>query len=96
VTQVEQIAEDVARIRKDVDSVLHGNGRKGLWAVSDAVFGAPGRHDDGLVKRMQTLEDRSKEARYLQRGIAIGMALVAADTLLGLNLSALVGRLFGQ
>jgi hypothetical protein len=96
VTQVEQIAEDVARIRKDVDSVLHGNGRKGLWAVSDAVFGAPGRHDDGLVKRMQTLEDRNKEARYLQRGIAIGVAVVTVDTVLGLNLASLIGRFFGQ
>jgi hypothetical protein len=96
VTQVEQIAEDVARIRKDVDAVLHGNHRKGLWAISDAVFGPPGKDDDGLVKRMRALEDRNKETKFLQRGIAIGMGLVVADNVLGLNLSALVGRLFGQ
>jgi hypothetical protein len=96
VNQADQIAEDVALIRKDIDKILHGNGRRGLWALSDAVFGPNGRPDDGLQKRMQTLEDRGKEARFLQRGIAVGMALMAADSLLGLNLAALVARFFGQ
>ena len=97
-----QIARDVARIRKDVDAVAadikhltHGNGRKGLWALSDAVFGPPNRPDDGLVKRISGIEDRHKESKWLTRGIAIGMSLVVADNVLGLNLAGLVQRLLG-
>jgi hypothetical protein len=95
-SQDDQLTRDVAAIRNDIDHILNGNGRKGLKQISDAVFGPNGRPDDGLVKRLQVVEDRGKEARYLQRGIAVGMALMAADSLLGLNLAALVGRLFGQ
>jgi hypothetical protein len=95
-SQDDQIAADIKGIRSDIDKILHGNGRRGLWALSDAVFGPAGRDVDGLQKRMQVLEERSKESRYLQRGIAIGVGVVTLDTVLGLNLASLVGRLFGQ
>ena len=53
-----QIAADVARIRQDIDKILHGNGRKGLWAISDVVFGAPGRaNDDGLLGQVKVLAE---------------------------------------
>ena len=95
-TTQEQIAEDIASIRKDVDFILHGNGRRGLWAISDAVFGHRDKNEPGLVTRVKAVEDRHKEQTWLQRGIAIGMGLVIADTVFGLNLSALAGRFFGQ
>ena len=53
--EIEQIAADLAAIRKDVDAILHGNGRKGLWAISDAVFGPPGKNRDGLVEKVDAL-----------------------------------------
>ena len=90
-----QIARDVARIRKDVDAILHGNGRKGVWALSDAVFGPPNRPDDGLAKRVTVIEQTTRESKLLQRGIAIGMSLVVADSVIGLNLAGLVQRLIG-
>ena len=92
---MERIAADVSRIRKDVDSILHGNGRKGVWALSDAVFGPPSRPDEGLVRRVGNIESHARENKILQRGIAIGIALVALDTVFGLNLAALVQRLIG-
>ncbi len=60
-----QIAADIARIRKDVDMILHGNGRKGLWALSDAVFGVPGKDDNGLLGKVKA----NSEARALARGM---------------------------
>jgi hypothetical protein len=63
---METIAADVAQIRKDVDSVLHGNGRKGLWALSDAVFGPPGRNEAGLIRKVEDLAD-ARQAELNQR-----------------------------
>ena len=96
---MERIAADVAQIRKDVDSVLHGNGRKGLWALSDAVFGPPGRGDDGLVRKVDALTDARKAElnqrigaeRTLNQIRALVLFLIA---LLGVGGTVTVSRLF--
>jgi len=92
----ERIAQDIAAIRKDMDMVLHGNGRRGVWALSDAVFGHKDKLEPGLLTRVKQIEDRHKEQTWLQRGIAIGVALVLVDGLFDLNVSALIARAFGQ
>ena len=90
-----RIAADVAKIRTDVDAVLHGNHRKGLRDIADAVFGPPGRPDDGLVKRVATIEQTTREGRFLQRGIAIGVALVLVEGAFNINLTRLIAAWFG-
>jgi hypothetical protein len=99
VPDMETIAADVAQIRKDVDSVLHGNGRKGLWALSDAVFGPPGRGDDGLICKVDALADARKaelnqrigSERTLRQIRALVLLLIA---ILGVGGSVVVQRLF--
>ena len=79
----DQLASDVAQIRKDVDSILHGNGRKGLWAISDAVFGAPGKDDNGLVGDVRDLkESRAKEANVREGGRRVLVVLGTIVTIL--------------
>jgi hypothetical protein len=95
---METIAADVAQIRKDVDSVLHGNGRKGLWALSDAVFGPPGRTEDGLVNKVETLADAREAELNQQIGRdrtlnQIRALIVFAIALLGVGGGVLVNRL---
>ena len=93
---LEQIAADVAKIRADVDHISHGNGRAGIWALSDTVFGPKGQPARGILERLEKVEAAHREGRFLQRGIAIGVSLVALDSLFGLDLASLAGRLFGQ
>lgn len=61
-----RIAADVAGIRKDMDTMLHGNGRKGLVALSDAVFGPPDKSTPGLVAQVKALSE-AREAELNQR-----------------------------
>ena len=93
----------LATISEDISHLTHGNGRKGVRALLDDVYGPSSRERPGLFERVVLLEkevraiaEQRKETRWLQRGIAIGMSLVIADTVFGLNLSALAGRFFGQ
>jgi hypothetical protein len=96
---MERIARDVAQIRKDVDSVLHGNGRKGLWALSDAVFGPPDKSGPGLVAQVKELAHaREAEAnqrigseRTLKQIRALVLFLIAA---VGVGGGVAVNRLF--
>ena len=88
VTRLEAIGEDVQKL-------THGNGRKGLWALSDAVFGPPGCSEEGLVKRLAVIERATRESRLLQRGIAIGVGLVLIEHSFDLNLARLVAAWFG-
>lgn len=81
-----QLADDVAAIRKDVDSILHGNGRKGLWALSDAVFGPPGDKAPGLQERVKILAEARERELNLREGsrrtlVALGTAIVAISGL---------------
>ena len=79
--EYDQIADDVAQIRKDVDAILHGNGRKGLWALSDAVFGPPGHNHPGLVDQVKGLaEARARDANMREgsRRTLIALGAVAA------------------
>ena len=92
----EQIAADIKKIRTDVDLILHGNGRRGVWALSDAVFGHRDKNEPGLVNRMKVIEDRHKEQTWLQRGIAIGVGIVALDSLLGIDLAGIARTLFSR
>lgn len=64
-----RIADDVAQIRKDVDAILHGNGRKGVWALSDAVFGVPGKDDDGMVGQIKVLMQAQAEDRAMSANV---------------------------
>lgn len=94
-----QLVKDVAQIRKDVDSILHGNGRKGLWAISDTVFGPPDKSARGLVEQVKTLSE-AREAELNQRigsqktlrQIRAGVLLIIA--LLGAGGTAVTMRLF--
>ena len=90
-------------ISTDLDQLVHGNGRQGVRALLDDVYGPRGRERPGLFERVVILEkevrllaEQRKETRWLQRGIAIGMGLVIADTVFGLNLATLAGTFFGQ
>jgi len=96
---MERIAADVAQIRKDVDSVLHGNGRKGLWALSDAVFGPPGRNHDGLVDKVEVLADAREAELNQQIGRdrvinQIRALIVFLIALLGIGGGVTITRLF--
>jgi len=101
----DQLEQDVAQIRKDVDSILHGNGRRGLWDLSDAIFGHKDKSEPGIQARVKALEasaaQRANERKVTsayQRGIAIGLALVAGNTFFGvqLNIPDIITRLLAR
>jgi hypothetical protein len=93
--QQDKIAKDVAKIRTDVDLILHGNGRRGIWQISDVLFGPAGQPHRGMQQRLEKVERYQNEGRVLQRGIAIGVALVALDIVFGLDLTRVIGGIFG-
>lgn len=91
------IKDELAAIRQELVYITHGNGRRGLWAISDAVFGAKDRPDEpGLVSRVKAIEERHKESRFLTRGIAIGVGLLTVDKVVGLDLVAIVTSFFAR
>jgi len=89
------------QIAHDMDALVHGNGRQGVRALVDDVYGPRGRERPGLFERVvllekeiRTLAEQRKETRWLQRGIAIGVGVVALDTIFGIDLAGIIKSLF--
>ena len=94
---VSSIKDDVKTLKEDVNTILHGNGREGLWAISDAIFGKKNQPSEpGLMSRVKVVENEARERRWINRGIAIGVGLVGAETLLDVNVLAFLGSLLGR
>jgi tetrahydromethanopterin S-methyltransferase subunit G len=64
--QFEAVCERLDDIARNLEHLTHGNGRKGLWALSDAVFGPPGRNEAGLIRKVEDLAD-ARQAELNQR-----------------------------
>jgi hypothetical protein len=101
-TQLTEINAAIRQCHTQIGELLHGNGRQGLHAICDDLYGPRHRERPGLFarvvlleKNVQTLTDARKETRWLQRGIAIGVTLVLIDTVLDLELARLIGGIFG-
>ena len=98
-----QAVDRLEAIANDINHLTHGNGRAGVHTLIDDVYGPAHRARAGLMARvgvlesqLQALVSQRSEARWLQRGVAVGMALVAADTVLGLNLAGLLRGILPQ
>lgn len=102
----DQLNERLDDIQAQLSTVLHGNGRAGIWAISDFLFGEKGGdRSKGAEARLKALEaaegkrvnDERVRMAY-QRGIAIGLALVASNTFFGLqlNIPELISRLLAR
>ena len=96
----DKLEERLDRIEAQLDLVIHGNGRAGIWKISDYIFGK-----QGVKERLEALEahdlklDRERAtSRAYQRGIAIGLALVAGNTFFGVqvNIPELLSRLLSR
>lgn len=90
----DQLNERLDEIQKQLDVIIHGNGRKGLRQITDFLFGEKGGDPaKGAKARLEAIEvaeakrvsDRRVQLAY-QRGIAVGLALVASNTFFGLQL----------
>jgi len=54
--QFREVTTRLENVATELEHLTHGNGRRGFWAVNDAVFGVPGKNDDnGLVGRVDEL-----------------------------------------
>lgn len=98
------INDSLSEIRRDVHVIRHGdgNGTPGMARLADEVFGPSNQSRLGLVARMRLAEERiealaaqRRETLWLQRGIGLGVGLVALDTVVGVDLVGLFGRWFG-
>ncbi len=99
--RLEAIETQLTRISTDINHLTHGNGRKGVLNLIDDVYGPQTRERPGLFERVVLLEkevralaEQRKETRWLQRGIAIGVGVVALDTVFGLDLAHVLRSLF--
>ena len=101
--QFDAVCERLDDIAADIKHIVDGNGRpQGVRALLDDVYGPRGRERPGLFERVVLLEkevralaEQRKETRWLQRGIAIGVGVVAFDSVLGLDLGSVVRLWFG-
>ena len=97
-----EINDSLKAIKADLHAITHGNGRPGIRQLGDDVYGPRNLSRIGLLSRMERVEDRvealaaqRKETLWMQRGIAIAVSAMALDTVLGVDLMAMVGRAFG-
>lgn len=90
----DQLEERLDGIEDQLNVIINGNGRKGLRQITDFLFGEKGGDaGKGAAARIEALEvaetkranDRRVQLAY-QRGIAVGLALVASNTFFGLQL----------
>ena len=93
---VSDIKDDVKVLKQDVNTILHGNGRHGLWSISDALFGRAGGTDPGVKDRVKDLENESKERKWLRRGLATGVGFLSVEGVLGVTLFSFISGLFGR
>ena len=100
--RLDEIDGKLAKIEKQLHELTHGNGRHGVRALVDDVYGPRGRERPGMIARLCLVEKdvadcqrTRRESKILQRGIAAGIALVTLDVVLGVNLSALLAQIFG-
>lgn len=89
----DQLNDRLDDIQQQLNVIIHGNGRKGLRQITDFLFGEKGGDaGKGAAARIEALEvaetkranDRRVQLAY-QRGIAVGLALVAGNTFFGLQ-----------
>ena len=100
--QFQAVCERLETIGTDLDTLVHGNGRTGVHALLDDVYGPPNRARLGIIARVVILETQveafcaaRKETRWLQRGIAIGVSLVLLEGTLDINIARLIAAWFG-
>ena len=100
--QFNALCERIDTIDTNIDELLHGNGRTGLHALIDDFYGPNNRARPGIIARVVLLEtevrklaEQRKETKWMQRGIAIGVGLVALDTIFNLDIARLLGSVFG-
>ena len=100
--QYEALNDQLTAIRSSLHSLTHGNGRQGVHALLDDFYGPRGRERPGVMARIvliehevQELKLQRRETRWLQRGVAIGVGLVALDTVFGFDLVGVLGVVFG-
>ena len=96
------ITEQLEAIRAELHSLAHGNGRQGLRQLLDDVYGPRTRERPGLFARVVIIEKdvegmkaSQRERVWLQRGIAVGMALVLAEQVMGVNIGGVLRTAFG-
>lgn len=90
----DQLEQRLDGIDGQLNVIINGNGRKGIRQITDFLFGEKGGDaGKGAQARLEALEiadgkranDRRVQLAY-QRGIAVGLALVASNTFFGLQL----------
>ena len=93
--QFDTLCDRINAIDNSLHELLHGNGldRTGLRTLLDDMYGPARSGRLGLVARVTILETQvealcaqRKEARWLQRGIAVGVALVLVEGAFNVNL----------
>ena len=101
-TEYEALQEQLEAIRASLHTLTHGNGRQGVNGLLDDFYGPRGRERPGLLARVvivetevQELKTQRRETRWLQRGVAIGVGLVALDTVFGFDLTGVLAAIFG-
>ena len=101
-TEYQALQEQLEAIRASLHALTHGNGRQGVNGLLDDFYGPRGRERPGLLARVvvietevQELKMQRRETRFLQRGIAVGVGLVALDIVFGLDLTGVLAKLFG-
>jgi hypothetical protein len=97
-----ELNDAITGINNRLEYLINGNGRKGVHALLDDVYGDSGRTRPGLFARVvlieaevQELKMQRRETKFLQRGIAAGVGLVALDSVFGIDLMGVLGALFG-
>ena len=96
------INEQLKAIREDLHQISHGNGRQGLRQLLDDMYGPRTRERPGLFARVVIIENdvesmkaSQRERVWLQRGIAVGMALVLAEQVMGVNIGGILRTALG-
>ena len=97
------LCAEVEGIRKDVYLLTHGNGRQGVRALLEDVYGPDTRHRAGLFERVVVLEAeveevkrQRNESKWMQRGIAVAAGLLLIEAIVGVELARIVRSLVGS
>jgi hypothetical protein len=100
--QFEAVCRRLESIATDIGHLTHGNGRTGVHALLDDIYGPPNGNRRGLIARVVVLESevdrlsaQRKETRWLQRGIAIGVALVLVEGAFNIEIARVIAAWFG-
>ena len=100
--RLDEIDGKLAKIEKQLHELTHGNGRHGVRALVDDVYGPRGRERPGMIARLCLVEKdvadcqrTRRESKILQRGVAIGVGLIGAEIVFGLDFSTLLRSIFG-